>query len=119
MVQRTNNGDRKSQFLQLNMLSPTTYFMCEEFKKRGYSITTFDNKWVVLVSKGEKHFYIHAGNGPLEQSATYILCRNKYTMKQVISHFNFPTSPFVKVNRDDISPILKLKFPVVMKPLSR
>lgn len=101
------------------MISVSTYFMCEELKKRGYTITTFDNKWVVHVAKGDDHFYIHAGNGPREQSATYILCRNKYTMKQVISKFGFPTSKFIKLTKDTIDLVNQLQFPIVLKPLSR
>src|SRR5258708_7817530 len=101
------------------MVSWSTHFMCEELKRRGYSVITFDNQWVVYVSKGARHFYIHAGNGPREQSATYILCRNKYTMKQVITKFGFPTAKFVKLTPNNIDKANQLQFPLVLKPLDR
>lgn len=100
------------------MLSPTTFFMCEELKKRGYTITTIDSQWIVLVSKGKQHFYIDVANGPPSRSPTYVLCRNKYVLKQVISYFQFPTAAYVKVTPATIGEAKKLRFPVVVKPLS-
>ncbi|HSW89571.1 MAG TPA: hypothetical protein VLH19_01735 [Patescibacteria group bacterium] len=101
------------------MLSWSTYFMCEELKKRGYSTISFDNQFIVHVSKNDKHFYIHAGNGPREQMATYMLCRNKYTMKQVVTKFGFPTSKFMKITPKTTDDVSQLQFPLVLKPLDR
>lgn len=97
------------------MLSPSTWFIEQELKKRGYQTQTFDDPYLVLVTKGEKSCFYHAAK-TFQSAAVFFLCKDKFLTKKVLAFLKYPTAKYQYVRRN-ISVPISITFPIVIKPL--
>lgn len=98
------------------MLSPSSYFLQQELLRRGFSVTTFDDPYLLLIEKNGKQRFTHASK-TTASSAQFFVCKDKFLTKQVLQGFGFPVARGVKITKDEIAKTSELTFPVVIKPL--
>lgn len=97
------------------MLNFSSYFIEEELKKRGFQVKSFYDNDLLMIERDGKRMFTHSSITKQETSS-YLICRDKYLSKQVLSHFHFPTAKGVLLSRDNPEDILDLSFPLALKP---
>jgi len=98
------------------MITPSTWFIKQEFEKRGYVVKTFDSIFLLLAEKDGKHFFTHVSK-TVQQTTSYLICKNKYLTRQVMAQFGYPNPKFQLLKKDEPIVLSGLQFPVVIKPL--
>lgn len=99
------------------MLAFTPWLIKNELERRGYKCTTFDDKYLVLVEKGDIRFWYNCNLTPAQKIVPYTIAKDKYLTKQFLRYYGFPTAKGVKVSADSLELAQNLRFPVVAKPL--
>ncbi len=100
-------------------LNASSRILYQEAIHRGIKCTAFNDHETILMKKGNKSWYTRGSRTSLQSSVGRTIANNKFLTKQILTHFKLPTANYVKINhKDEINTIKKLKFPIVMKPLS-
>lgn len=99
------------------MLHLSSFFIAQELKKRGYKVSSFSDNDLLLIEKNGRHFYTHASI-TVQNTTSYLICRDKFLTKQVLLNFNLPTAKGVLLTRETIEDVAQLNYPVVLKPFN-
>lgn len=97
------------------MLNLSSFFIEKELTRRGYAVTPFYDNDLLRIEKSGKRFYTHASITN-QQTTSYLICRDKYLTKEILKQFGFPTAKGVLLNRENISDVKNLDFPIALKP---
>lgn len=99
-----------------NDLSISAKLLYEEAARQGIKCKLF-SEHLLLMSKGGKSWYTCGSRTSLQSSVGKTIADYKHLSKKIFLHHNIPTAKAVIINdRDNLKDVVRLNFPVVMKP---